>query len=220
MGIYIQQYLFTYIYIHVCVYMYIYIYVCVMLCMHIWCYICIHDANLMRIQGWRSYRLSWCSPGAQFLGVFLTIPNNLRNGWRSDWICMSIFFQKPVFYIVLSLWKWLPTGELTFCHGTFTIFHGKIHYKLMAIFHCYLSSPKGNHFQSDKTQVFEKWWFSIAMLVHQRVSLWKWLLLLPMVFYFGFYIDFIWSTLGTRTARGDDEGKMSSKALFGVRRCG
>ena len=38
---------------------------------------------------------------------------------------------------------WKPSGELTVCNGKITIFDGKIHYK---------------------------WPFSIAMLVHQRVT--------------------------------------------------
>ena len=40
---------------------------------------------------------------------------------------------------------WLPSGELTFCHGKSPFLMGKSTIS-MAIFNCYVSSPEGNHY--------------------------------------------------------------------------
>ena len=40
---------------------------------------------------------------------------------------------------------WLPSGELTFCHGKSPFLMGKSTIS-MAIFHCYVSSPEGMWF--------------------------------------------------------------------------
>ena len=49
------------------------------------------------------------------------------------WYSQDIHPKKP----------WLPSGELTFCHGKSPFLMGKFTIS-MAIFHCYVSSPEGS----------------------------------------------------------------------------
>ena len=56
---------------------------------------------------------------------------------------MTRFSRCPTFLYMFCV-CYIPSGELTFCHGTSPCLMGKSTIS-MAIFHCYVSSPEGTH---------------------------------------------------------------------------
>ena len=62
--------------------------------------------------------------------------------WLLSHAYLSLTMCSIVFSVTCTTGGYIPSGELTFCHGKSPCFMGKSTIS-MAIFHCYVSSPKG-----------------------------------------------------------------------------